>query len=193
MPKISALPPLATLADDDEMPIVDDSTSTTTKFTLGELKALFSPTGIILDYGGTTAPDGWLLCYGQPISRTTYSALFNILGTTYGSGDGSTTFNVPDLRGRVTAGQDDMGGSSANRLTAPINGDTLGAAGGTETVDISHVHSITHTHSAADSTPGGAFNTIGNRNFTGNSGAMSANSTPSTVQPTIILNKIIKY
>ncbi len=92
--------------------------------------------GEVKIYAGLTAPTGWLLCYGQAISRTTYAALFAIISTTYGVGDGSTTFNVPDIRGRVVAGQDDMGGSSANRLTNAndgLDGDTLGATGGGET------------------------------------------------------------
>jgi microcystin-dependent protein len=90
-----------------------------------------------LDYWGTTAPNSsFVFPFGQAISRTTYSALFALMGTTFGVGDGSTTFNLPDRRGRVSAGKDDMGGSSANRLTAAddgLNGDTLGAAGGGET------------------------------------------------------------
>ncbi|MEY9465822.1 microcystin-dependent protein [Bradyrhizobium ottawaense] len=95
------------------------------------------PIGGFMPYAGSTAPNSsFVLAYGQAISRSTYAALFSLVGTTYGSGDGTTTFNVPDLRGRVIAGKDDMGGSSANRLTAAddgLNGDTLGATGGGET------------------------------------------------------------
>lgn len=107
-----------------------------------------SPIGAVLDYAGTAAPSGWLLCYGQAVSRTTYALLFAALGTTHGIGDGSTTFNVPDLRGRVVAGQDDMGGASANRLTSPINGDTLGAAGGSESHTLIQAELPSHTHGA---------------------------------------------
>jgi len=60
--------------------------------------------GCILTYAGSTAPTGWLLCQGQAISRTTYADLYALCGTTYGVGDGSTTFNLPDLRGRVVVG-----------------------------------------------------------------------------------------
>ena len=94
------------------------------------------PVGAVFPYGGTSAPSGYLLCYGQAVSRTTYADLFTAIGTTYGTGDGSTTFNLPDLRGRVVAGKDDMGGSSADRLTDAddgLNGDTLGDTGGGET------------------------------------------------------------
>ncbi|TFV66458.1 tail fiber protein [Bradyrhizobium frederickii] len=79
------------------------------------------PLGSSIDYWGATAPSShFVLAYGQAISRTTYSTLFSLFSTTYGSGDGSTTFNVPDLRGRVTAGKDDMGGSSSFRLTSEL-------------------------------------------------------------------------
>lgn len=56
------------------------------------------PVGTINAYGGTTAPDGWMLCQGQAISRTDYADLFKVIGTNFGSGDGSTTFNLPDMR-----------------------------------------------------------------------------------------------
>lgn len=91
------------------------------------------PVGAMMAYGGAAAPAGWLLCFGQAVSRTTYSALFAVLGTSYGAGDGSTTFNVPDKRGRISVGKDDMGGSAANRVTnavCGITGTALGASGG---------------------------------------------------------------
>jgi microcystin-dependent protein len=69
-----------------------------------------APTGVIQAYGGTTAPDSWLICDGTAHSRTVYSDLFGVVGTHYGSGDGSTTFNVPDLRGRVAVGYAASGG-----------------------------------------------------------------------------------
>jgi len=69
-----------------------------------------APTGTITTYAGPTAPSGYLLCDGTAVSRTTYSDLFAICGTLYGSGDGSTTFNIPDLRGRVAAGFAAAGG-----------------------------------------------------------------------------------
>ncbi|WP_377829745.1 phage tail protein [Bradyrhizobium lupini] len=94
------------------------------------------PIGGTIDYFGTTPPNSnFVFPYGQAISRTTYSALFVLLGTTFGTGDGSTTFNVPDLRGRVVAGKDDMGGSAASRLTSTYFGTSaaaLGAVGGVE-------------------------------------------------------------
>lgn len=62
------------------------------------------PAGIILPYAGSTAPEGYLMCDGSAVSRSTYAALFAAIGTTYGAGDGSTTFNLPDLTGRVVIG-----------------------------------------------------------------------------------------
>lgn len=70
------------------------------------------PTGCVFDYAGSTEPPGYLFCNGIEVSRTTYAALFAVIGEDYGNGDGSTTFNLPDVRGRVIAGKDDMGGVS---------------------------------------------------------------------------------
>lgn len=95
------------------------------------------PIGTIVDYAGSTAPAGWFFCAGQPLSRTTYATLFGIIGTTYGPGDSATTFNLPDFRGRVLAGKDDMGGTNANRLgslwgsLARVLGANFGTAGHT--------------------------------------------------------------
>jgi microcystin-dependent protein len=70
------------------------------------------PAGTIAGFGGATAPSGWLVCDGSAISRSVYSLLFDAIGTLYGTGDGSTTFNVPDLRGRIPAGYAPTGGHS---------------------------------------------------------------------------------
>lgn len=94
------------------------------------LELLFALPGAILptaaDIGAD--PTGWLFCDGRAISRTTYAALFSAIGTKFGVGDGSTTFNIPDLRGRTIAYRDDMGGSAANRLNVALTGDTTDAA-----------------------------------------------------------------
>ncbi len=76
-----------------------------------------APIGSIQAYGGTTAPTGWLLCQGQAVSRNTYAELFAIIGTAYGSGNGSTTFNVPDLREATTKGVG-LSGKSDNHYDA---------------------------------------------------------------------------
>jgi microcystin-dependent protein len=118
-----------------------------------------------LPYFGVSAPNSkFAFPFGQAISRTTYAGLFALFGTTYGAGDGSTTFNLPDLRGRALFGKDDMGGSAANRVTAGgsgVNGVGLGAAGGVEIVTLTtaqmpvHVHGLTdptHSHGYTDPT-----------------------------------------
>lgn len=89
-----------------------------------------TPAGVLLPFAGTTAPDGWLMCFGQAVSRTTYASLFSAIGTSFGSGDGSTTFNLPDMRGRLPAGKDDMGGSAAGRLSVSLTGTRASAANG---------------------------------------------------------------
>tara|TARA_R100000315_G_C5216410_1_gene129322 strand:+ start:20 stop:1297 length:1278 start_codon:yes stop_codon:yes gene_type:complete len=159
------------------------------------------PSGTLLPYAGSSAPTGFLLCYGQAISRSTYSDLFSAISTTYGTGDGSSTFNVPDLRGRVVAGQDDMGGSSANRLTdqtGGLNGDTLGDTGGSETHTLTTAQMPAHTHTVAAQQQVSGDST--NRGGSGQLGAAATITSSSTggdgahnnVQPTIILNYIIK-
>lgn len=164
--------------------------------------------GIVLPYAGSTAPTGWLLCFGQAVSRTTYAALFDAIGTTFGAGDGSTTFNVPDLRGRVSAGKDNMGGTAASRLTNSgtgnpgIDGTTLGAAGGVDRHTLTSNQMPAHSHTTYAQSNGGITNTgattyvtsSGNSNttlstVTQNTGASEAH--PNT-QPTIVLNQIIK-
>jgi microcystin-dependent protein len=73
------------------------------------------PTGCVLPYAGTTAPEGWLLCDGSAVSRTDYAALFAVVSTAHGIGDGATTFNVPDYRYQVPRGR----GGVANQAILP--------------------------------------------------------------------------
>ena len=97
-----------------------------------------TPAGCMSAFAGSTAPTGgWLLCYGQAVSRTTYSTLFGVISTTYGVGDGSTTFNVPDMRGRGFIGLDNLGGAAASRVAAAT---TVGDTGGAETANLAHTH-----------------------------------------------------
>lgn len=266
----------------------------------GEPKvSILNPVGTVVDYAGVTAPSGWLLCYGQAVSRSTYADLFTILnpsvgtftitiaspgvvtlnshgletggavyltttgalptgltantryfiiktdantfrlatsyanavaGTAintsgtqsgthttvrspYGIGDGSTTFNLPDLRGRVVAGSDIMGGTSADRLTSPattlggINGDVLGNTGGAETHKLVEAQqermrvrsdgSDNWNQSTGGSQSGWAFNAAGANNgiYTVWAGTKSTgnNDGHNNVQPTLIMNKIIKH
>lgn len=110
------------------------------------------PTGMINPFAGTAAPTGWLLCDGSAVSRTTYAALFAVTGTAYGSGDGSTTFNLPNLKGRTPAGVD------AGQAEFSIVGQTGGAK--TQTIGTGnlppHTHAIDHDHAAFTSAAGSA-------------------------------------
>lgn len=107
------------------------------------------PIGAGMDFWGTTAPTGFVFAYGQALNRLTYAALFTEFGTTFGVGDGSTTFGIPDKRGRASFGKDDMGGTSADRLTGlsgGINGDVLGAVGGEQAHSLTESENGPHSH-----------------------------------------------
>lgn len=110
-----------------------------------------TPPGTLLPFAGVTTPPGFLLCFGQAISRTSFAQLFAALGTTWGTGDGSTTFNLPDFRGRGLAGADNMGGTPAGRLT----GYTVGTSGGNQssTLVSGNVPQLTFTPSGSVSAP----------------------------------------
>ena len=155
-----------------------------------------SPTASVIAYAGSSAPSGWLLCDGAAISRTTYSTLFAAISTVYGVGDGSTTFELPDLKGRVIAGKE----SSDTRLTSGgsgINGGTLGSTGGTETHTLLTAEMPAHTHTQDDdafggtsaSGAGGGWHTSVGSQATGATGGDGAHQ---NTQPTIVLNYIIK-
>jgi microcystin-dependent protein len=124
--------------------------------------AAFALPGAIFAYVGGTPPDGWLLCDGSAISRATYSTLWITIGTTYGVGDAVSTFNLPDLRGRVPVGLETMGGgASSGRLLntnfGNIDGSLLGATGGSQTHTLTqpeaplpaHTHPFTATTTIA--------------------------------------------
>lgn len=107
------------------------------------------PSGIISAFAGNTAPTGYLLCDGREVSRTTYADLFAVIGTTYGAGNGTSTFNLPDLRGRTVFGIDNMGGTVANRLTTTGGisaNNARGATGGSQTIALVAANLPSHTH-----------------------------------------------
>jgi microcystin-dependent protein len=153
------------------------------------------PTGTVMAYAGSTAPDGWLLCNGAAVSRTTYANLWALVSSTYGGGNGTSTFNVPDMRSRMP-----IGAGSGTGLTSR----TLAATGGAETVTIAsgnlpthqhtlsahthtsaaHVHGLnshTHTSAAHDHTLSNHSHSLGDHSHTANHGhtASSANDTAS--------------
>ena len=121
----------------------------TKRATLAQLLALVDPvpTGAVLEFYGTTPPNGYAWANGQELSRTVNAALFAVFGTRYGAGNGSTTFNVIDKRGRVGAGVDDMGGTPAGRLTGAsgFSGE-LGSTSGSEQHQLATGEMPQHTH-----------------------------------------------
>lgn len=242
------------------------------------------PSGVVVPFASLVAPGGWLLCYGQTISRTTYSTLFNAIVPTlgtftvtiaspavvtltahglrtgdqiymtttgalptglaintiyyvnvidantfrvcttqsnafsgtyinttgtqsgthtatycpYGLGDGTTTFTIPDLRGYVPAGKDDMGGSAANRLnlntTQGVRGYNLGNVGGEQSHTLITSEIPAHVHSLATSSvgAGGGGGTILGGVGSSNTNSTGSDGTHNNVQPTNIFSYIIK-
>lgn len=120
----------------------------------------FVPSGAIMQFAGASVPAGWLLCDGTPVNRATYANLFTAIGTTYGTGDGTTTFNLPNLKGKIPVGRDAAqsefislntsgGTKSLTAAQLPVHDHTLG----THTHTINHGHSLTgngsHNHSGS--------------------------------------------
>jgi microcystin-dependent protein len=193
---------------------VAPGTNATDAATFGQLNAVGVPIGTVIDFAGSAIPLGYVFCDGAALSRAGYPQLFAAIGTAWGVGDGSTTFNVPDLRGRVTAGLDNMGGTAANRLTANMvlpNGNTLGAVGGNQTHVLTvgempqHSHGVSdpgHTHSYQALIPGSG---VDSGNFRAGGSAATGSATTGitiqnnggnfphpNVQPTAMLFKLIK-
>lgn len=177
------------------------------------------PVGSIIDYAGTAAPAGWLLCFGQSLVRASFPALFTAIGTTFGAADG-THFTLPDCRGRYAAGKDDMGGSAASRITVAggnFDATVLGGTGGAQNHTLTTGEMPVHTHVVSDPThlhtvtvSNGSL-TPGNNSIQGSSAAggtsvtdaaqargtgitnnnAGSGSSHTILSPAIILNKII--
>lgn len=123
------------------------------------------PIGSITMFAGAAAPINWALSTGQTVSRTTYSDLFALIGTTYGSGDGSTTFNLPDFRNRFPAG-----------LGSATWSDARGETGGSkDAIAVTHTHAIDHDHASA-STSSDTHSHSANHNHTATTGAAGVHS-----------------
>ena len=99
------------------------------------------PIGAIIEWNSDIIPENWLLCNGQAVNREEYSELFEILGVAYGKGDGSTTFNLPNYKGRVAAGKDEN----------DIDFNTLGKTGGEKKHTLTTSEMPSHSHNFADS------------------------------------------
>jgi microcystin-dependent protein len=141
--------------------------------------------GAMVMWGIASAPTGWLLCDGSAVSRSTYAALFAILSTTYGVGDGSTTFNLPDLRGRVPVGKNAATFSS------------LGATGGEETHVLTTPEMPSHTHGVPFDTGGSGF-VVPAQQGNGANGRITSDATGgggahNNLPPYLVLNFIIKF
>ena len=126
------------------------------------LQSSITPIGVIRLFAGSTAPNGWLICNGDAVSRSAYSDLFKIIGTTYGVGNSNSTFTLPDMRGRCPIGV----GTGAS-LTAR----TLGSNVGAETATLAEANLPSHTHTATVGTQSA------NHTHTGTSGTISADHT----------------
>ena len=143
------------------------------------------PAGSIVAFAGTTAPTNYFICDGTAKSRTTYAALFAITGTLYGVGDGSTTFNIPDLRGRVPVGK------NTGTFT------TIGGTGGEETHTLTVAEMPSHSHNVQYS--GVTDAASGNvRTELTNNASISTSSTGgggahNNLQPYQVINYIIRY
>lgn len=148
------------------------------------------PSGAVEMFAGSSIPTGWLECDGSAVSRTTYADLFTAIGTTWGAGDGSTTFNLPDLRGRAP-----IGAGTGSGLTAR----TLGGTGGNETHTLSTTELPSHTHTIptkSSATGFGAANATTRANAVSD-GTVTTSSTGSdgahnNMQPWAALKFIIK-
>ncbi len=178
-----------------------------------------NPSGVMVMFGGASAPTGWLLCDGAAVSRATYATLFAAIGTTWGVGDGSTTFNVPDMRGRAP-----IGAGTGSGLTPRTLGSKLGEENHALTLAENGSHTHTgglhshiggaHNHPIATSLSTdnggrvhcGAAGTTGTSANTGTSGAVATTSdgavatsssgsgtAHNTMQPSAVVNFIIKY
>lgn len=159
------------------------------------------PVGAILDYGGTSAPSGWLICDGSLVSRNLYSNLFTAIGTQFGVGDGSTTFGLPDCQGRMTVGQSGVTGHTDVTTIGNNDGSSLAhrRPKHRHTVnDVGHGHTylLIQGGSGTEGT-----NAAGNQQY--NSSGTSSNTTGITVgndatndpldaPAYIVFNKIIK-
>lgn len=148
------------------------------------------PVGSITAYASTTAPTGWLLANGTAVSRTTYSRLFSIIGTSYGVGDGSTTFNLPHLGGRNIV--------MASSTVASV--DTVGETGGefTHTLTVAEIPAHTHDVTGIAKATGGSNIIDGSGTVEPNATVTSGNGTGgggahNVLDPYIVLNYIIKY
>ena len=150
------------------------------------------PTGAMLTWSVTAAPSGYLTCDGDAVSRTTYSSLFAVVSSLYGDGNGSSTFNVPDLRGKFQAGY----GTALTSVTAGmVISTTIGNTGGVQAVTLATAQIPSHTHSITTRSAGGSADVHQGGNESGNTfntGSTGGGGAHSNIPPVIIVNYVIK-
>lgn len=147
------------------------------------------PAGAILNFGGTAVPSGYLGCDGTAVSRSTYSALFSAISTTWGIGDGSTTFNVPNFQRRTSVGS---GGTGTGTL-----GNAVGNTGGAETHTLTTAELAAHTHPLSGGpnavTPASIVTVSANATpSSANTGSAGGGGSHNNMQPSAVVLKIIK-
>lgn len=156
-----------------------------------DLNMMVVPCGAVLPFAGTSIPSNWLLCDGSAVSRSTYADLFSKIGTTFGSGDGSTTFNLPNLKGKVPVGLDGT----------QTEFDTLGETGGAKTHTLvtseipSHTHGVRGVTTSTGSDTGAYRLTGSNVQFVANitSESEGGGGAHNNLQPYLVLRFIIRY
>lgn len=154
------------------------------------------PVGAVIPWPGEEIPIGWMICDGMAVLRADHSELFAILGIIYGAGDGVTTFNLPDLRGRVVVGMDNMGGSVANVIAGPW-ARQIGGIYGEENHALTIPEMPSHTHGYSE-TPwtGSRYDGHSSPLMTGQvasiTSATGGNQAHNNIQPSIAMNWIIK-
>jgi microcystin-dependent protein len=166
------------------------------------------PVGAVVPYCGVTAPANWAFAFGQQLPKADFPALWAVLGENFGAAT-STDFRLPDLRGRVALGKDNMGGTPANRVTSNVSGvdaATLGAAGGSQALQ-QHNHGVTdpghnHTTGALNTSmgPSGISSPDGVTEFSGSTGSSqtgisvqnSGTGSSQNVQPSLVVNYIVR-
>ncbi len=151
------------------------------------------PVGTIVEYSGNELPSGYLLCDGQEVSRTEYSSLFEVIGTTYGEGNGATTFNLPNLKGKVAVGIDEddedfnilakSGGEKSHKLAVNEIPDHTHWANDVLVIGKSEVSGLA---------PGSAWSDTGGIGRGTNTSSSGSNQSHNNLQPYIVLNYIIK-
>lgn len=146
------------------------------------------PPGTIVAFAGLNAPSGWLVCDGSPVSRSTHAALFGAIGTAHGSGDGSTTFNLPDLRGRVTMGR----GLGPGLETSWLLGQKFGAE--KNVLDAQNLPSHAHSIPAGNTSGSGSavMRAASANNGSVNTGATGSSMPHNIIQPSLVVTYIIK-